>query len=180
MSSARCFRHRLATLLVAAALVGVAAAPGCGCAASGFDGQVYRTEQLAFRLRTVPAEWRSVETEGALLAFRDPGAGAMVAVGGRCGKDGDDVPLPALTHHLFLHFTEREVLEQRLIDMDGREALRSELLAKLDGVPRRVIVVVLKKDGCVYDFMLVAAPPIGSQSIEGFDAFVAGFSTVEP
>ena len=42
--------------------------------------------------------------------------------------------------------------------MDGREALRTVARAKLDGVPRELELVVLKKDGCVYDFALVAPP----------------------
>ena len=58
---------------------------------------------------------------------------------------------------------------------DGREAMRSELVAKLDGVPKHYVVYVLKKDGCVYDFMRIA-PDQGD--VAGFESFVQGFGTM--
>jgi hypothetical protein len=67
-------------------------------------------------------------------------------------------------------------VRQDTLPLDSREALRTELSAKLDGVPRRFVVYVLKKDGCVYDFILVAAPTVTPSSIGEFDQFVSGFS----
>jgi hypothetical protein len=121
-----------------------------------------------------------MEAEQALLAFRDPARDLVISVNGRCGKDGDDVPLSALTQHLFLYFTDRQPLTQAALSLDGREALRTELSAKLDGVPRRFVVYVLKKDGCVYDFILIAEPTVSPSSIGEFDRFVSGFSTNAP
>ena len=110
-----------------------------------------------------------------LLAFRDRSGGATIAVNGRCGKDGDDVPLESLTHHLFLHFTERQVAGQSKLALDGRDALRTVLLAKLDGVPKHFTVVVLKKNGCVYDFLRIGHD---GSTVQDFDGFVRGFSTL--
>ena len=76
---------------------------------------------------------------------------------GRCGVDGEDVPLAALTQHLFLRFTEREIVEQAVVPFDRREAMRTVVIAKLDGVPMKFDVWVLKKDGCVYDLDYMAA-----------------------
>ena len=97
---------------------------------------------MAFRVGAVPDGWREIRADGALLAFRDAPAQATILVNGRCGLDGDDVPLTALTHHLFLHFTDRDVQRQERLKLDGREALATELVAELDGVPRRFIVYV--------------------------------------
>ncbi len=152
-------------------LVGLVAV---ACSSSTFDGQVYRSGELTFRVGPVPGSWQQIEAENTLLAFRDRGAGATVAVNGRCGKDGDDVPLESLTHHLFLHFTERQIKSQERLGLDGRDALRTVLLAKLDGVPKHFTVVVLKKDGCVYDFLRIGHDAAG---LEGFERFVQGFST---
>jgi len=144
------------------------------CSSAAFDGQVYRNDEVAFRVGPVPGNWRRIQTEGALLAFRDDSRGATVAVNARCGKDGDDVPLESLTHHLFLHFTDRRVVSQERSMLDGREALKTELSAKLDGVPKHFSVLVLKKDGCVYDFLEIR----DTESGEDFDRFVRGFGTV--
>ena len=159
---------------VSAILAGAIAA---GCGGPQFDGQIYRSGELAFRVGPVPSSWRRIDAENTLLAFRDDTSGATVALAGRCGKDGDDVPLTALTHHLFLQFTDREVGEQRTLMLDGRQALRTELTAELDGVPKHFLVFVLKKDGCVYDFFRISAGA-SSSGVEEFERFVQGFATL--
>lgn len=165
--TARLLRAALAAVLVAA------------CARHGFDGTTYRDSEVAFRVGPVPPTWHPIDVSEARIAFRDDAAQTLIAVGGRCNQDGDDVPLESLTHHLFLQFTEREVAEQERFMLDGREALRTELSAKLDGVPRRFTIVVLKKDGCVYDFMLVAPPGEDPATRAAFDRFVTGFAAVD-
>jgi hypothetical protein len=141
---------------------------------------VFQNEQLSFRLASVPGAWQQLEAEGALLAFRDPKTPATVAVSGRCGSDGDDVPLESLTHHLFLAFTDRKVESQVKVQLDGREALHTEMLARLDGVPEHFTVFVFKKNGCVYDFVHVASPGASAEGRHEFVAFVQGFSTIAP
>lgn len=150
-----------------------------GCGSTRFDGRTYQGSDLAFRVGPIPSSWRSIEADSARLAFRDDAARATIAVGGRCGKDGDDVPLEALTHHLFLHFTDRQIVEQRVLPLDGREALRTELIAELDGVPKHYIVYVIKKDGCVYDLMRIADVETSQESSAEFERFVRGFATLD-
>lgn len=106
--------------------------------------------------------------------------GTVITVSARCRRDGDDVPLEALTQHLFIQFTERQIVSQRKLELDGREALRTELTAKLDGVKRRFRVIVLKKDSCVYDFSEIATEgKTTAESDRVFDDVVAGFATVK-
>jgi hypothetical protein len=146
-----------------------------GCGGSAFDGRVYHQGDLFFQVGPIPPAWHAVDVDGALLAFRDDRAPATVAVNGRCGLDGDDVPLEALTHHLFLHFTDRKLIQQERLELDGRAALRTDLDAALDGVPLHYRVVVMKKDACVYDFMLMSPSAGGAGE---FDRFVGGFETL--
>ncbi|HEY3497215.1 MAG TPA: hypothetical protein VGK73_21105 [Polyangiaceae bacterium] len=148
------------------------------CASSSFDGRVFREDGMAFEVGPIPSAWRAIEVDGALLAFRDDRNSSTVALNGRCGLDGDDVPLEALTHHLFLHFRDRKLVRQERVKLDEREALRSELVAELDGVPMHYVVYVLKKNGCVYDFMHVSGAGDDSGR-EAFDRFVHGFGTLE-
>lgn len=150
-----------------------------GCSSSTqFDGRTYRGDDLAFRVGPIPPSWRKIDVGTARLAFRDDPGRATIAVTGRCGKDGDDVPLEALTHHLFLQFTDREIVSQKAVPLAGREALRSEMVAELDGVPKRYVVYVLKKDGCVYDFMLISDVAGDASAPQDFDRFVQGFTTL--
>ena len=155
----------------------IAALVGTGCASSGFDGRVYHDGDLRFRVGPVPGTWRALELEGARLAYRDDAANATVALNARCGVDGDDVPLASLTQHLFLEFTDRVPVSQAALALDGREALRTEITASLDGVKKRYVVYVLKKDSCVYDFMYIAAADGGGSSLPEYERFVTGFAT---
>lgn len=160
--------------IFAVALV-LALCAGCGAA---FDGTTYRGSNYSFRVGERPASWQPIDAEGAGLAFRDADANATIAVNGRCGKDADDVPLASLTQHLFLMFTEREILQEEVVPFDGREAQHTVLAAKLDGVPKRFDVWVLKKDGCVYDLYFIAPPEKFEASVGGFRKFVSGFAAV--
>jgi hypothetical protein len=145
-----------------------------GCSASNFDGKLFRQGNVAFRLEHLPPSWRTIEINDTALAFRDDEHSTTVAINGRCGRDADDVPLQSLTQHLFLQFTERQVESQQLLPLDGREALETQMVAKLDGVEKHFHVVVLKKDGCVYDFLQIANQ---RQDPEQFRYFVSGFSS---
>lgn len=145
------------------------------CGGPHFNGSSYDDGALRFRTGPVPSSWRAIEADGTLLAFRDDQGAATLALNGRCGVDGDDVPLTALTQHLFLQFTEREQKSQQELTLDGRAALRTELVGKLDGVPKQFLVYVLKKDGCVYDFWRIS--DVGAGDTAAFEGFVKGFAT---
>ncbi len=148
-----------------------------GCSHPRFDGRVYQSDTLAFRVGALPPSWKPLETADDRVSLRDASADTLITVGGRCGLDGDDVPLTALTQHLFLYFTERQQLNQRKLQLDGREALRTELTAKLDGVPRSFVVYVLKKDGCVYDLIRIAPPDGSPSTLPQFEQWVSEFTT---
>lgn len=160
------------TRSTAALLALLVQAAGCG---PSFDGRLYDGHGIRFISGEPAASWRQIEVGGALLAFRDDAKEATVAVNGRCGKDAEDTSLQALTQHLFLLFTERRIEEQRLGSLDGREALRTTMVAKLDGVEKSFAVWVLKKDGCVYDFLYISRPETFSGGVTRFDAFVQEF-----
>jgi hypothetical protein len=174
----RATRTRVAARLSVAVLIALGAvslgAVSSGCAAPAFDGRLFRKDDVTFRLAHLPPSWRQIEINDTALAFRDDARGATVAINGRCGRDADDVPLQSLTQHLFLQFTERQIESQQLMPLDGREALETQMVAKLDGVEKHFHVVVLKKDGCVYDFLQIAGE---RQDAEAFRHFVSGFSS---
>lgn len=164
--------RRLLALPLAAVLL---ASIGCG---AGLQGDVYRGEGFAFRIGPLGTSWRRLDVGHAALAYRDEADGGTVLVNGRCGVDGEDVPLEALTQHLFMRFTEREILEQKIVPFDRREAMHTVAQAKLDGVPMKFAVWVLKKDGCVYDLAYMAAPARFERGVVEFDRFARGFATV--
>lgn len=151
-------------------------AVGCGAGAS-FSGNVFRDAEARYRVGELGGGWERIEIEQNDLAWRDRDTGAIVQVNATCDPF-QDVPLSALTNHLLIGFTNREWRSSETVALDGREALRSHVMARLDGVPRELLFYVLKKDRCTYDFALVAPPGDRFRAAEpAFERLVAGFTT---
>jgi hypothetical protein len=150
--------------------------PACGSAGSGV---LIHGPEADIELGPVPSTWRRVDVSDALVAYRDDSRRATIAVNARCGKDADDVPLEALRQHLFIYFTDRQIQDQQTLPIDGREALKTVLLARLDGVQKAFISYVLKKNGCVYDFLYICEPATLESATPAFDAFVRGFRAID-
>jgi hypothetical protein len=150
----------------------------CGGTTQHFDGAVYKDEKVAFRVPAVPPEWRRIDVSDASIAFRDDTHDASILLNARCGRRDDDTPLRALTQHLILGTTERVFDLEETIPFDAREALHTVMRAKLDGVVMTYDIYVMKKDGCVYDFVYVAAPDRFAEGAPTFESFVKGVHTM--
>jgi hypothetical protein len=158
-------------------LVVALVAMGCGGGGGSYRGGEYRDSVAAYHVGELDPSWVRIEIADNDLAFRSDELGALLQVNATCDPDSD-VPLPALRNHLLIGFTERELASEELVPMDGREALRTRLVAKLDGVPREMLLTVLKKDGCVYDFSLVSPPGASfERALPSYDRVLAGFAT---
>ncbi len=165
--------HRWAALGVSLA---VALAAGCGGGAT-FVGGVYRGPEATYRIGELGSDWERVSIGHNNLAWHNPRIGAVAQVNATCDPF-QDVPLSALTNHLLIGFTERDYRSSDNVMLDGREALRTHVVAKLDGVPRELLLYVMKKDNCTYDFSLITPPGESYHEAEPtFERMVAGFST---
>ena len=170
----------LSSLARACGAMGVLCAlTACGAHGRSFEGGVFREgSQIAFKVPDPPPTWRKVEVSHASVSFHDDAAGASILVNAQCKKSDEDTPLAALTAHLLIGTTERDQKAQETIPFDGREALHTKLLAKLDGVPLAFDIFVLKKDGCIYDFVYVGEPSRAERGALTFEPFVKGFHTL--
>lgn len=157
------------------ALALLALSLSCAPRAHYSDG-IFRQGDVAFRTGPLSAEWSRVAARGARLAFRHRQGGTLI-VNAECPPP-DDAPLDVLTNHLLFGLSARREVSRLALTLDGRGALRTEMLAELDGVPVALDLVVLKKDGCLYDLQLVAGPTIVKQRQPDFTSFVSGFSTL--
>jgi hypothetical protein len=152
-------------------------APILGCSSGPtFSQGLFRDEEASYRVGLLNTKWERVYVSGRNdLAWLNEKLDAIIQVNASCNPSMD-VPLKALTNHLLIGFTERNIQEQKLLPMAGRETLRTHLTAKLDGVPREMVLDVLKKDGCVYDFSVVTPP--GSRfapALQDYLGLIAGF-----
>lgn len=130
---------------------------GCGTSSGALVEGRFTSDQVAYRIGQPGAGWSEVKLETANAAWHNPELGAALMVNSHCEGVGDS-PLEGLTNDLLMGMTEREIVTQERIPWAKREALQSVATGKLDGVPRKLELFVLKKDGCVYDIVLDAAP----------------------
>ncbi len=172
-------RPRASRLAGIAGIAGLFALVACaGTARKSFDGGVYRDGPVAFQVPPVPAGWRVVQVTDASLAYRDEQHGASILVNARCHRPDEGTPLLALTNHLLMGSTTRDVVSQETEPFDGREALHTKLRASWDGVPMAFDIYVMKKDGCIYDFVYMGDPAGYDPGARDFEAFVGGFRTL--
>lgn len=149
---------------------------GCG-GGPHLHGRVYRDDEAHYQIGELGSGWAPVSVPDNDLAFHNATLEATAFVNASCDPSGD-IPLTVLTNHLLAGFTARQTLSEELLPMDGREALRTHVVASLDGVPREFLIFVMKKNDCIYDFVLITPEGAPFQSAQAiFEGFVAGFTT---
>lgn len=158
---------------LALALVLCALGPGCGTDPS-FRRGAFRDGDVHFRVGRLAPAWRRVQVTGNDLSFHNDDVSGVIAVNGECDRDKDP-PLRQLLMQLVIGFTEREIVLEELLPLDGREAMHALVQAKLDGVPMMLDLFVLKKDECLYDFSYVAPPDTFERARREYEAFVLAF-----
>ncbi|NRD49855.1 hypothetical protein [Corallococcus exiguus] len=147
-----------------------------GCHRATFEDSVLRKSDVKYRVGPLSNDvWERRGFDDNDLAFVERGdTGRVIATNSTC-RDHDDPSLQVLTKHLLMGFTERQDLGQRTFTLDDREALRSRYVAKLDGVPVSLELVVVKKDNCVFDFSYVAPVGTADARMADFESLFRGF-----
>jgi hypothetical protein len=170
-------RRRSRSVAFLAALPVVAGLSACSHPASSLEDDVLHKGELRVQLGPVPSSWRHVDVAGADVAFRDDERSGSILFDVRCNGRDDDAPLSALTGHLIMGTTERKFETEEVVPFDRREAQHTVLRAKLDGVPMRYDIYVMKKNGCVFDLVYVAPPERFEEGANDFERFALGVHT---
>jgi hypothetical protein len=150
-----------------------------GCQHGELRNGVFTKSSVRYRIGDLPAGWKWVSLRDNDNAWVLNGTEQSIAVNSTC-EDYQDAPLPVLTQHLLMGFTDRQLIRQETAMLDGREALRSHYRAKLDGVPVELLLVVVKKNGCIYDFTYLS--PVGrfEEKLPDFERLLQGFKAEAP
>lgn len=146
---------------------------GCPPLATVRNGELQKSG-LRYSVQTLPEGWRKLALADNDLAYVHDGTEHSLALNSTC-EGYNDASLDVLTRHLIMGFTEVKTLEQSHFELDGRDALRTHVSAKLDGVPLEMGFVVLKKDGCVYDFTYLAPDGHFADQVAAFDSVIGHF-----
>src|SRR3954468_884552 len=148
-----------------------------GCAMARFEGDTYHGAHATYRLGRLTGEWRRREVPGANLTFVSD-SGGTIFVNATC-TDIKDLSLDVLTNQELFGVEQQREVRREVLTLDGRAALRTRLTGTLDGVPVAMELVVLKKDGCTYDFGLIASQDVFAARGADFSILVSGFHQLE-
>jgi len=145
---------------------------------TGLNEGVYQDAQVRYKIVAPGAAWKSLRLQTADLSWMQPKTGSTLLANSNC-KGVKDVPLQSLTQHLLIGMTEKKIVSQETITFSGRDALETEVTAKIDGVPQRMKMLVMKKDGCVYDLFYGADPAFYEEDLKSYFQLKNGFSEHE-
>lgn len=155
--------------------VALAVALLTGCPRA-FDAGMVRKAYTTYRVGPVPAGWSRRGFSDDDLAFASADGNHLISVNATCRRY-QDAPLEVLTRHLEMGFTNLRMISTKQRMLDGRAALETHLTARMDGVPVELGLVVLKKNGCIYDFSYVSPPGHYEEAQSSFEALLERFHT---
>lgn len=165
------FASAVALCVAAAALTSIS-----GCSHATFTDRIYQDRDTAYRVGWLPQSWKHVRIKDGDIAYTHPEGGTIYA--DHFCRGPNDAPLDVLINHLLFDVRKVHEISRKGMTLDGREALRTQLEAEVDGVPVALDMVVLRKDGCTYDMVLISGPSTFADRVPDFDIFVHGFTTV--
>ena len=168
-------RWWIALASIVAALAGCAHAPRGRVEAEASGADRVCAGDVCYRVGALDDKWRLVHQEGASVGFYSEAVGGVIEANATCRDDADAAPLKALTRQLLIGYTERAIEKQEVVPLDAREALRTRVNAKLDGVPMTLELYVMKRDGCIFDLSYAAPPDNFGRGSAAFTEFVDGF-----
>jgi hypothetical protein len=132
--------------------------------------------KVCYRMGALPPTWRVVHQESAAIGFYSSDVGGVIEANASCRDDAEATPLESLTRLLLIGYTERNIRSQEKVPLDQREALRTQVDAKLDGVPVTMELLVMKRNGCIFDLSYAAPPERFARGMGDFSRFVDGFA----
>ncbi|MEI6790371.1 MAG: hypothetical protein WCK42_04235 [Myxococcaceae bacterium] len=135
--------------------------------------------KLVQPIQTLSSKWMPVTLKGAEQAWIIPDESSSLLIDSQCSPRNQDVPLIGLTGQLLIGMTDQILLEQKMIPYQGREALISTFVVKVDGVTQKMHILVLKKEGCVFDIVLSTPESEFEKRLPDFEKIQSLF-TLEP
>lgn len=164
------------TLCAGLVLLGISGTSACR---TGLQGGTFVKSGVRYRVGPVPPGFHPVSFADNDLAFESAPPGQAIAVNATCQGHGD-ASLEVLTRHLFTGFSDIELLGQTRTPLDARDALKTHVRAKLDGVACELMLVVMKKNGCVFDLSLLSPPSEFAAALPTFEELLHQFQVEAP
>lgn len=125
----------------------------CSLLVGGSGSGDVKSENL--RINFLSSNWRPITPDTADYAVQNPVSGSVITANSMC-KKYDSTSLKHLTINILSGVESVEVLSTQTSAFRGRESLQTVIKGKLDGVTTYMDIVTVRKNRCVYDFILIS------------------------
>ncbi len=138
-------------------------------------GRYYSETPPYYRVGELALGWERLSTRARTISWYNQSYQSSISTDAYCGRSVQDRSLASLGGDLITALDDRKFAQEREFTLAGRSALRQAVTGAVDGVPTQVDLVVVRKDGCVFDFYLVSQGVPLPEALEDFEAFFGGF-----
>jgi hypothetical protein len=107
--------------------------------------------------------WEKISPNFSDMAFRNSNSQSIIFINSICDKY-IEVDLNHLTDNILQGIENLKIEEKKEIMFADRKALRIDANGTFDGVPTFLDFLTLRKNNCVYDFVLVSSKKDGRQN----------------
>lgn len=131
------------------------------CLGSKKIGNPYQISQPSF-------QWQAIPQNAADYAWRHPSQYATIYVKANCGTYFEDRPLRDSLLSLTRGLHVSHPITQQTIRIANRKGMFQVMDSELDGIPLRLGMLVVSKNNCLYDFLLIAPQKFFADSVADF------------
>lgn len=138
-------------------------------------GNVFLSDKSRYSVGILPEGWKRMRPGVYAIVFYNSALESTIATDAFCGTANEDIPLKQLTIQMLAGVEGYKILDQEEFMMDGRGALRTSVVGRVDGVPLHFDTVVIKKNRCTIDFMCISPEAAYTEASADFTAFYNAF-----
>jgi len=107
------------------------------------------------RINYLSSNWQPITPDSADYAVQNPVSGSVITANSMC-KKYDSTSLKHLTINILSGVESPIELSSITLQFNAREALQTAIKGKLDGVLTFMDILTVRKNRCVYDFILIS------------------------
>jgi hypothetical protein len=111
-----------------------------------------------YTIKQAPLDWKILPPGGSDHAFSNEETFSIITINSLCGRY-ESTSLKQLTYNILGGLDNPTLDESSSVQYNNREALRSNATAKIDGIEVFLTVKILRKNECIYDFILISTTP---------------------
>jgi len=138
-------------------------------------GKIYISHNSFYTVGTLDDTWKPFETRERVVAYYNKHLDTTLYTDAFCSTSFDDLNHQQLITQKIEGLEDIVVISERTFSLDNRLAASRTVNARIDGVAVTIENVVVKKNVCLFDFVLISTPASFKEAQSSFQSFYEGF-----